>query len=172
MTQLQSLLDRVSALPSENEYLDEINAINGGTPATGMNAAVTNTEAGVESEANLISQIATALAGKVSLTPQEVLSDVTSNSRSISFEGLSHEPTIFNVVPTESISLSSSTRYVTSVSLYDDFTSGTYSTTSTNTMTTDGFSYTYSNGTLTINTASTSNGGYFRSGVTYSMVYI
>jgi hypothetical protein len=49
---------------SSDEYLDEINAINGGTPATTMEVAVDNTETYVGSQAGLISQIVTALDGK------------------------------------------------------------------------------------------------------------
>ena len=34
------------------------------------------------------------------------------------------------------------------------------------------YSYTYSNGTLTIHSSSSSNGGYFKSGCTYKLNYV
>lgn len=80
-TQLQSLLAKVNALPeaggSSDEYLDDINAINGGTPATTMESAVDNTETYVGSQAELISQIVTALNGKAAGSNEDVSDETT-----------------------------------------------------------------------------------------------
>lgn len=97
----------------------------------------------------------------------------SSNSRSATFYGLDHEPTMFCIIPEANITLSSNTRYVTS--LYygkDDGNFGVYSTTSTAYYAKDCFSWTYNNGTLTITTTSTSTGGYFKSGTKYWLNYV
>ena len=96
----------------------------------------------------------------------------SSNSTSISFSGLTSEPKYFAIIPTSNTTLSSSTRYALNV-VYDGVnTIGVYSNNSTATYTTNGFSWTYSNGTLTVKTASTSNGGYFRSGAEHKLIYV
>ena len=96
----------------------------------------------------------------------------SSNSTSISFSGLTSEPKYFAIIPTSNTTLSSSTRYALNV-VYDGAnTIGVYSNNSTATYTTNGFSWTYSNGTLTVKTASTSNGGYFRSGAKHKLIYV
>lgn len=96
----------------------------------------------------------------------------SSNSTSISFSGLTSEPKYFAIIPTSNTTLSSSTRYALNV-VYDGAnTIGVYSNNSTATYTTNGFSWTYSNGTLTVKTASTSNGGYFRSGAEHKLIYV
>ena len=96
----------------------------------------------------------------------------SSNSTSISFSGLTSEPKYFAIIPTSNTTLSSSTRYALNVVYDGNSTIGVYSNTSTATYTTDGFSWTYSNGTLTVKTASTSNGGYFRSGAEHKLIYV
>lgn len=130
----------------------------------------------VDTQEELIAQIAAALEGKaggasapnigkVSVTP-------SSNSTSISFSGLSGEPKMFSICPTGNVSLSSSSRYVTGVQFDGSTMRGLYSNNSTATHSTSYFTKTYSNGTLTIRTSSSTNGGYFRSGVAYQLVYV
>jgi len=157
---------------------DKIRALLGITGAMGLDAMAANlttAQSEVTAQNDLIAQIATALEGKTAAapaSPQVLTTTPSSNSRSISFTGLTHQPTMFAVMPSANTSLSSSTRYAICV-LYDgSSTRGVYSNNSTATHTTNGFTFTYSNGTLTIDTASTSNGGYFRSGVTYQLVYM
>lgn len=103
----------------------------------------------------------------------------SSNSTSISFSGLSGEPKFFFIQQTANISLtstSSSTRYVASVFFDGTSMSGVYFRLSSNRAANtsyDSSDYTksYSNGTLTISSNSSSTGGYFRSGVSYKLVY-
>ena len=78
---LQSVLEQINALPeaggSSDEYLDDINAINGGTPATTMEGAVDNTETYVGGQADLISQIEAALDGKAAVVPVLQTKEIT-----------------------------------------------------------------------------------------------
>ena len=92
----------------------------------------------------------------------------SSNSRTITFEGILGEPKMFSVVPVSNMSLSSSTQYVTNVEYSGQNIRGSYANRTTNTHSTSAFSYTYSNGNLTITTTT----GYFRSGVQYSVLGI
>lgn len=96
----------------------------------------------------------------------------SSNSRSIAFTGLPSQPKMFCVVPLGNTALSSTTRYALNVAYDGSTTRGIYSNNSTATHTTNGFTWTFSNGTLTINTASTSNGGYFKSNTQYQLIYV
>lgn len=64
---LQSVLDTINLLPEAIDIttpLAELNAANGGTAATTIDAAVDNTEAHASSQEALIAQIASALEGK------------------------------------------------------------------------------------------------------------
>lgn len=99
----------------------------------------------------------------------------SSNSTSISFTGLTAEPKMFAINPTGNITLGS-TRYVTSV-IYDGTkTHGIYgyrqSTTATSYYSASYFTWTYSNGTLTVKTSSSTNGGNFSSSATYQLTYV
>jgi hypothetical protein len=100
---------------------------------------------------------------------------LTSNGRSISFTGLTAQPKAFAIVPTGNITLSS-TRYVTGVMYDGSKTHGTYgyraSSSATSYYSASYFTWTYSNGTLTVNTNSSTNGGNFSSSVTYQLVYV
>ena len=65
---LQSVLNTINSLPEAIDIttpLSELNAANGGTAATTIDAAVDNTEAHASSQEALIAQIASALEGKV-----------------------------------------------------------------------------------------------------------
>jgi hypothetical protein len=98
----------------------------------------------------------------------------TSNSLSISFTGLQGEPTTFTVQTGANITLAT-TRYVTSVTNNGTNTTGVcgYKATSGSTAYyTSNYSYTYSNGTLTITSSAASTGGYFKSGTKYQLSYV
>lgn len=129
----------------------------------------------VETQEDLIAQIAAALEGKAgggSAAVGKVSTTPSSNSTSISFSGLSGEPKMFAIIPTANVSLSSSSRYVTNVQFDGSTLRGMYSNNSTAYQSTSYFTKTYSGGTLTIKTSSSTNGGYFRSGIAYQLVYI
>ena len=100
---------------------------------------------------------------------------LTSNSTSISFTGLTAQPKMFAICPTGNITLGS-TRYVTSVMYDGSTTHGTYGYRSGSTAysyySASYFTWTYSNGTLTVRTNSATNGGNFNNSVTYKLAYI
>lgn len=99
----------------------------------------------------------------------------SSNSTQISFTGLTAQPKMFAIVPTGNITLGS-TRYVTGVMYDGSKTHGTYgyraSSSATSYYSASYFTWTYSNGTLTVKTNSSTNGGNFSSSVTYQLVYV
>ena len=185
--QLQDLLTRVQNLPSENEYLDEINFINGNGTETTMANAVGKTETLVASEADVIAEIVTALAGKANPSAEifTTTASVTSNSQQISFTGLPWKPKTFTVIPLSNITLSTSNRFVVNVGYLNDdtvenATFGVYcygSSSGWSSSYTAAFSYsyfttTYSDGTLTIKTESATNGGYFAANVEYELTAV
>ena len=96
-----------------------------------------------------------------------------SNATSISFT-VSGQPKAFMVMLDQQSSLGS-TRYVISVAYDGTTTRGCWGYSSSNTRyayySDSYFSWTYSNGTLTVSTSSSSNGGYFRSSYTYRLIY-
>jgi len=105
---------------------------------------------------------------------------VTANNQAISFTGLSAQPKAFAIIPRGNITLSTSNRFVVNVN-YDGTTmSGVYcygSGSAYNASYTAGYSaayftQTYNNGTLTITTSSTTNGGYFAANVDYALIAI
>ena len=55
--QLQELLAKANALPSDNQYLDELNEITGGASAMTMRSAFSNAESGLSEQNALIRQI-------------------------------------------------------------------------------------------------------------------
>lgn len=97
----------------------------------------------------------------------------SSNSTSIAFT-VSGQPKAFSVITTTQISLAS-TRYVISVTSDGTNTYGTYgryaSSAGTVYVSSNHFTWTYSNGTLTVSSAS-STYGYFKSGTTYRLIYV
>lgn len=181
MTQLQNLLDRVNALPSENEYLDEINFINGEISTT-MENAVGQTEALVASEAAVISEIITTLSSKANPSANvfTTTAKLTSNNQQISFTGLTGQPKAFAVTPIGNVTLNANNRLVMSVSFDGTTTHGiyivssgsSYNRTYTATYSSSYFTVTYSNGTLSITTSSTTNGGYFAANVDYALIAV
>ncbi len=110
-----------------------------------------------------------------SATVKTTTSSTSSNSTSISFKSLSAQPKAFCVQVEQNISLSS-TRYVVSVTYDGTNVKGTYGYYSSQTRyvyySGSYFSQSYNNGTLTVSTSSSSNGGYFRSGYTYRLIYV
>ena len=129
-------------------------------------------------QTSLIAQIKTALDGKVAPAPPAPdikMTKPNSNSTSISFTGLTAQPKMFAICPTGNITLGS-TRYVTGVMYDGSTTHGTYGyrsgSTATSYYSASYFTWTYSNGTLTVRTSSSTNGGNFTSSVTYQMTYI
>ena len=107
-------------------------------------------------------------------TVKTATASTSSNATSISFTSLSAQPKAFCVMLDQQSSLGS-TRYVISVTSDGTNTYGTWGYSSSNTRyayySSSYFSWTYSSGTLTISTNSSTNGGYFRSGYTYRLIY-
>lgn len=133
----------------------------------------------VSTQTDLIAQIEAALEGKAGggsgATIKTVSVKPSSNSTSISFTGLTGQPKMFAVCPTGNITLGT-TRYVTGI-MYDGTTThGTYGyrsgSSGTSYYSASYFTWTYSDGTLTVNTNSSTNGGNFSSSVTYLLVYV
>lgn len=131
----------------------------------------------VSTQTGLIAQIEAALEGKAGggVTVKTATKKLSSNGTSISFTGLTGQPKMFAVIPTGNITLGS-TRYVTGVVYDGSKTHGTYgyrsSSSGTSYYSASYFTWTYSNGTLTVKTSSTTNGGSFSSSVTYQLVYV
>ena len=98
----------------------------------------------------------------------------SSNATSISFSSLSGKPTSFMCMLDQQSSLGS-TRYVIGVTYDGTTVRGTWGYSSSNTRyayySNSYFTQSYSSGTLTITTNSSTNGGYFRSGYTYRLIY-
>lgn len=96
-------------------------------------------------------------------------------STTITFTGLSAEPKMFSIVPTGNITLGT-TRYVTGVTYDGTITHGVYgyrqSSSATSYYSSDYFTWTYSNGTLTVKTSSSTNGCNFTNSVTYQLNYV
>ena len=131
----------------------------------------------VNSQATLIAQIEAALEGKSGggASVGTASTKLSSNATSISFTGLKGQPKAFAITPTGNITLGS-TRYVTGVMYDGSTTHGVYgyraSSSATSYYSATYFTWTYSNGTLTITTNSSTNGGNFTSSATYKLVYV
>ena len=133
----------------------------------------------VSTQTDLIAQIESALEGKAGggagATIKTVSVKPSSNITSISFTGLTGQPKMFAIIPTGNITLGS-TRYVTGVMYDGSKTHGTYGyrsgSSGTSYYSASYFTWTYSNGTLTVITNSSTNGGIFSSSVTYQLAYV
>ena len=108
----------------------------------------------------------------------ETTKSLSSNATSIAFTGLSAQPKAFMLIATTQITVSS-TYYVSSVMSDGTNTYGAYvrkgsggSSSAYQYVSSSYFSWTYSNGTLTVKTQSSTYGGYFKSSVTYRLIYI
>lgn len=161
---------------------DKIRSLLGITGTMGMDAMAANLQSAIaetESQESLISQIEAALEGKTGaasgVSVGSASTKPSSNATSISFTGLKGQPKMFAISPTGNITLSS-TRYVTSVMYDGDTTHGTYgyrqSSSATSYYSASYFTWTYSNGTLTVRTNSSTNGGNFTSSATYKLAYV
>ena len=109
-----------------------------------------------------------------SATIKSATASTSSNATSISFTGVSASPKMFVCMLDQQSSLGS-TRYVIAVDYDGTTTRGTWGYSSSNTRyayySNSYFTWSYSGTTLTINTNSSTNGGYFRSGYTYRLIY-
>jgi hypothetical protein len=162
---------------------DKIRTLLGITGTMGLDSMSSNLQSAL-TEANtqtgLIAQIESALEGKTGAAVPDVTigsasTKPSSNATSISFTGLTARPKMFAISPTGNITLGS-TRYVTSVMYDGSTTHGTYgyrsSSSSTSYYSGSYFTWTYSNGTLTVTTNSSTNGGNFTSSTTYKLAYV
>lgn len=147
-----------------------------------VQSQISRIEGEVSGQTTLIRQIKEALEGKTAegsggaeVTIGTATKKLSSNGRTISFTGLTAEPKAFAIIPTGNITLGS-TRYVTGVMYDGSKTHGAYgyraSSSATSYYSESYFTWTYSNGTLTVNTNSSTNGGNFSSSVTYLLVYV
>ena len=142
-----------------------------------MGGSGENVSTEVLAQESLIDQIQSALKYKVdgAAVIGTAVAKLSSNATSISFTGLTAEPKVFAVSPTGNITLGT-TRYVTSV-MYDGTTThGTYGyrsgSSGTSYYSASYFTWTYADGTLTIKTSSSTNGGNFKSSLNYQLVYV
>lgn len=139
----------------------------------------------VDGQAELLAQVQALLEGKAfpeapELSVFKATAKLSANNQQISFTGLSAQPKAFAVTPAGDIALSTSNRFVVNVLFDGTTTHGVYcygsgsswSATYTAAYSASYFTHTYSNGTLTLRTSSTTNGGYFSSNVTYELIAI
>lgn len=158
-TTLTSIADQIRTLFEVADGID---------PAY-MADAINFANSEVNTQYNYIEQIKTALISKLAknATIGTATASVSSRNRTISFQNVTQQPTMFFIIPNASITLSSSYQYITGV-LYDGSTlSGVYSDKKTTaTVFTSGVNYSYSGTTLSV-TATTP---YFSG--QYQLVYI
>ena len=167
---------------------DKIRALLGMTDKLGLDAMASKLGTAVDvcdDQATLIAQIKEALEGKAvgggesggesGVTIKTTTTQLSTGGRTISFTGLTGQPKSFSIVPTGNINLGS-IRYVTGVMYDGSNTHGTYgyrsSSSATSYYSNSYFTWSYDNGTLTVNTASSNNGGNFSSNVSYMLVYV
>ena len=97
----------------------------------------------------------------------------SSNATSLAFT-ISGQPKMFAIMVDQQSSISS-TRYIVAVDYDGTTTRGTWAYYSGQTRniyySNSYFSWTYSNGTLTVRSSSSSNGGYFRANYVYRIIY-
>lgn len=157
-----------------------------GEPVNGTNPYELNaTNEKVTTQADLIAQIQAALVGKTAggggvtnvVDVYTVESTPTSNSLSISFTGLSGEPTMFSVTPIENITVGT-TRFIVGIEFDGEVVKVSYAYGSSSYgnryvyYNSTYVKYTYSNGTLTLTSQSASTSGYFCNGITYKLTYL
>lgn len=164
---------------------DKIRSILGISGTMGLDAMATNlgtVQNSVDSQADIIVQIETALEGKSAgssggsgATIKTATTVLDSGARTISFTGLDAEPKMFVIIPIGELTLSS-IRYVTGVVYDGSLTHGRYGYHTTSSgksyYSSSYFTWTYNNGTLTVNTSSSNNGGNFAGTYDYRLVYV
>lgn len=120
-----------------------------------------------------LEEVVVDVSGGSSSTVGEATVTPTSSSTSISFS-VAGEPIAFSLVLDAQITLST-TRYVMAIHSSGSTTYGIYGYRSGNSSyiyySASYFSWSYSNGTLTVRSSSSTNGGYFRS-VRYRLIYV
>lgn len=102
----------------------------------------------------------------------------SANALTLTFNGLSGEPTLFSINPKENIT-QGSTRYILGVD-YDGndtmgvtgYTSGSWASSATAAYSASNFTWEYADGTLTVTSNGANAGGYFMNGITYQLTYI
>lgn len=157
-TTLTSIANQIRTLFEATEGID---------PAY-MADAINFANSEVNTQYNYIEQIKAALMSKLAknATIGTATASLSSRNRKISFQNVAQQPTMFFIIPSANITLSSSYQYITGV-LYDGSTlSGVYSNKTTGTVFTSGVNYSYSGTTLSV-TATTP---YFNG--QYQLVYI
>lgn len=117
------------------------------------------------------------VAGGESATVATVTATPSSNATSLAFT-VAGEPKAFAVMTGAQITLAS-TRYVMAVMSNGTTTYGVYGYKGSGGgssaycyYSASYFSFTYSNGTLTVKSSSSTNGGYFKSGTSYRLIYV
>lgn len=102
---------------------------------------------------------------------------ITKGATSIAFTGLQGQPKAFGIIATQQTT-ETATRHVLAVTYDGTQTNGLYTNQTTknawgtNAVSTSYFTHTYSNGTLTVNTNSATNGGNFKENITYKLTYV
>lgn len=107
-------------------------------------------------------------------TVKNTTAKTSTNATSISFSGLSAQPKSFSVMLDQQCQIGS-TRYVVAVNYDGSTTYGTWCYYSSSTRyiyySTSYFTWSYNSGSLTVTASSSTNGGYFRSGYNYRLIY-
>lgn len=118
--------------------------------------------------------------GKATPTVKTITVTPSSNTLSITFSGLDAEPVMFAINHITKISLSSTSknRYVTGIFFdgnhiaYTSIASESNSIMASSSHSTNNVKQSYSNGTLTITSASSISCGYFKSNISYELIYV
>lgn len=111
------------------------------------------------------------------VTIDTITTTPTGNTTSLTISGLKGQPKMFALICTTQFN-ASATRIVESVTFDGTTTNGIWDYQSgnkswcVNYVSSSYFTHTYSNGTLTIKTNSTTNGGYFRANTSYKLTYV
>ena len=131
------------------------------------NGTLTVTGTGTNFQANQYKLVYTYGGNSANLGTDDV--QVGSGATSISFTGLSAEPDYFSIVFTSDFSTSSGYQRVMAVVYDGNSTYGVAMDSGAKAL--SSWSYTYSNGTLTVSSTGTNNGGYFHQPGDYHLTY-